>query len=145
MIDQRTRSLMILARLQAAIGAAIAIVVFAVYGLAPEFLPDATLSLTSAILGTIATVYFLTLHLVLRHTHLALSTAALSVITALNLILVISSTGGLDSPFYSFWLLAIVIAGIFGLREIIIVFSVTLTYYAYQLIREGLHAPYVTD
>ena len=51
MLDQRTRSLTILARIQAAIGAAIAIAVFATYGFAPNFLPDATLSLTSAILG----------------------------------------------------------------------------------------------
>lgn len=145
MLDQRARSLTILARLQAAIGAATAVVVFALYGLDPSRLPDTTLSLTAAILGAIAAVYFLTLHLVLRHAHLAISTLALSIITAINLILVISSTGGLNSPFYSFWLLAIVAAGIFGLYQIIGVLSLTLVYYVYELIREGFSSPYVTD
>ncbi len=145
MLDQRTRSLSILARLQAAIGAAVAIVIFAIYGLKPALLSDISLSLSAAILGAIAAVYFVTLHLVLKRTHPAISTLILSIITALNLVLIITSTGGLDSPFYSFWLLAIVLAGIFGLIEIIAVVSLTLIYYTAQLVGEGLHAPYVSD
>ena len=145
MLDQRTRSFTILARVLAAIGATIAIVVFAVYGFAPSKIPDSTLSLATAILGAIAAVYFLTLHLALKNTHLALSTLILSSITGVNLVLVISSTGGLDSPFYSFWLLAIVAAGIFGRNEIIVILSLTLVYYAFELFHQGWNAPYVTD
>ncbi len=145
MLDQRTRSLIILARLEAAIGGAIAIAVFAFYALAPNLLLDTSLSLAAAILGAIAAVYFVTLHLVLRHRHLALSTLVLSIITAINLVLIITATGGLDSPFYSFWLLAIVIAGLFGLTEIIVVMSLTLVYYLASFIIKGLHAPYMND
>ena len=145
MLDQRSRSLMILARLQAITGGAIAIIVFGIYGLAPNLLTDTVLALTSAILGTITAIYFVTLHLVLRRKHLAISTLALSTITVINLVIIIASTGGLNSPFYSFWLLAIVVAGIFGLSEITTVLSLTLAYYAYALLREGLHAPYIAD
>ncbi|HVQ44924.1 MAG TPA: ATP-binding protein [Candidatus Saccharimonadia bacterium] len=145
MTDQRTRSLTILARLQAALGAGIAVIVFGLYGLVPNLLTDTTLSLTAAILGAFAAVYFGTLHQIFKFSKLALSTLALSIITGMNLVLVITSTGGLDSPFYAFWILAIVVAGIFGVVEIILVGSLTVGYYAYEIFHGGLHSQYLTD
>ena len=145
MLDQRARSLMILARLQAMIGAGIAVIVFALYGLAPNVLGDSALAITSAVLGAITAVYFVTLHLVLRRNYLAISTLALSSITGINLVIIIASTGGLDSPFYSFWLLALIVAGIFGISEILAVLGITLAYYAFALFTEGLEARYISD
>ena len=145
MLDQRSRSLIILARLQAVAGAAVALAVFAMYAVLPESVPDATLSLTAAILGAIAAVYFLTLHQVLGRKRLATSTLALSVITAINLILVIRATGGLDSPFYSFWLLAIVAAGIFGWIETLVVLGITISYFIFELFTQGFSSRYVDD
>jgi PAS domain S-box-containing protein len=145
MPDQRLRSLKILARVQAIVGGLIAIVIFALYGFRPSTLSDINVSLTAAILGTIGAVYYLTLHQVLARSRIALSTLVLTFITAMNVVLVIASTGGLDSPYYSLWLLAIVVAGIFGTAETIGLVGITIVYYLYSLESEGLHAPYVKD
>jgi PAS domain S-box-containing protein len=145
MLDQRSRSLKVLARVQAIVSGLIAIVIFTYYGLSPSSLQDTSVSLTAAILGVVGVVYFATVHQVLARKRQALSTLIFTVITACNVILVIASTGGLDSPFYSLWLLAIVVAGIFGTAETVGVLSLTLAYYLFELLREGLHGPYVKD
>lgn len=145
MLDQRSRSLIILARLQAVAGAAVAVGVFTMYSVLPDSLPDATLSLTAAILGTIAAVYFLTIHQVLGRKRLAVSSIALSIITAINLLLIIRATGGLDSPYYSFWLLAIVAAGIFGLAETLVVLGVTIGYFVFEVFAQGFSSKYIDD
>src|SRR6266550_3333607 len=129
MPDQRARSLRILAATQAAASGLIAGVIFALYGIMPSLLKDTGVSLTAAILGFAGVVYFSTLHHALSRKHQALSTLILTVISATNIVLVIASTGGLDSPYYSLWLLAIVVAGIFGLAEILTVLGVTIGYY----------------
>src|SRR5664280_1611817 len=100
MPDQQSRSYRILAAVQGAVGALTAMVIFALYGLRPNLLGDARVSLMAAILGVLGTVYFLTIHQALNRTRLAFSTLVLTIITAMNFILVISSTGGLDSPYY---------------------------------------------
>jgi PAS domain S-box-containing protein len=145
MPDQRLRSLKILARVQAVVGGLIAAVIFALYGLSPQTLSDTSVSLTAAILGAIGLVYFLTLHQVLGRKYPAPSTLILSAITAANALLVIASTGGLDSPFYSLWLLAIVAAGIFGGVQTISILGVTIIYYGYEIVAKGLHAPFIRD
>ncbi len=119
--------------------------IFAYYGLAPSSLQDTSVSLTAAILGVVGLVYFATVHQVLSRTRQALSTLIFTVITFCNVILIIASTGGLNSPFYSLWLLAIVVAGIFGTTETLGVLSLTLVYYLFELVREGMHGPYIKD
>ncbi len=143
--QQRQYSLTILARVQAALGGLIALVIFAFYTVNPSALNDIGLSLASAILGIAALIYFVTLHLILARTKLALSVLILTIITAVNIILIIATTGGLDSPYYALWLLAIVAAGIFGSIEVMGVMGVTLVYYVYALIDEGLQVPYLRD
>jgi PAS domain S-box-containing protein len=145
MPDQRLRSLKILARVQAVASGLIAVVIFALYGLRPSTLADVNISLTAAILGTAGVIYFLTIHQVLARKRIALSTLILTIITAANVVLVIASTGGLDSPYYSLWLLAIVVAGIFGTAETAGVLGITVAYYLYALVTEGPHAPYMKD
>ena len=144
MPDQRSRSLTILAQFQAALGAAVAVSVFAFYALAPS-LVNPQLSLAAAVLGALAAVYFVSLHQLLKKTRLALSTLLLSIITVLNSILLITSTGGLDSPYYSLWLLAIVTAGLFGRAETIGLLGVTVAYNAYDLLKVGFKAPSLRD
>jgi len=144
MSDQRARSLTILARLQGGLGAVVAVVIFALYGLNPGLLGNRALLLAAAVLGSLAAVYFGTLHQLLK-SRLSLSTLILSVITGVNAVLIITSTGGLDSPFYSLWLLAIVTAGIFGLPETLVVLGVTVAYYGYELVAQGLDGRYLRD
>jgi len=145
MVEQRQRSLTLLARLQAAIGGLIMVTIFTLYGLKPSLLGDASSTMAAAIMGALGLIYFLTFHQVIGRRRLAFSTLILTVITALNFILVIAITGGLDSPYYSLWLLAIVAAGIFGTVETVVILSATIVYYAYELIIEGLHAPFIMD
>ncbi len=145
MPDQRLRSLKILAAVQAVVGGLIAVAIFALYGTRPDMLSDTGVSLTAAILGTVGLVYFLTLHQLLARKHLSASTLVLAGITAVNLILVIASTGGLDSPYYSLWLLAIVVAGIFGTPQTLGILGLTVVYYAYALFAEGFHTLYIRD
>ena len=146
MPDQRSRSLKILSlSAQAIVSGLVAIVIFADIGLgAPS--PDSTVLLfCAALLGTLGLVYYGTVHQLLGRSKLALSTAILTVITSFNVILVVISTGGLDSPFYGLWLLAIVVTGIFGRWQTIGVVVATLLYYAYSLLGQGFKTPYIRD
>ncbi|HEY2004674.1 MAG TPA: ATP-binding protein [Candidatus Saccharimonadia bacterium] len=145
MPDQRSRNLTILARAQAVISGLVAVAIFAIYGAQPSLLTQTSTSFAAAILGVIGAVYFLTLHQILSRTRLAMSTLILSIITSINVILVIAATGGLDSPYYSLWLLAIVAAGTFGSVETLGVLGLTIVYYAFSIISEGMHAPYIRD
>lgn len=144
MTDQRSRSLTVLSRLQAILGASVALIVVALLNFAPAMVTS-PLALTSAILGVMAAVYYITLHQLLHRTKLALSTLILSIITALNSIALITSTGGLDSPFYSLWLLAIVLAGLFGLVETLTLLGLTVIYSIFDLILAGSHSPTLHD
>jgi PAS domain S-box-containing protein len=145
MPDQRARSLTILALLQAILGALVAIIVFALYGLSPGLLGNASLTLTAAVLGAAVAIYFATLHQIFKKKHLELSTLGLSIFTVMNAILVITATGGLDSPFYSLWLLAIVAAGIFGSFESLTLLGVTIAYYAFSLLNQTAPPTYLKD
>ncbi|MGQ7427585.1 hypothetical protein ACTGWY_11255, partial [Streptococcus suis] len=86
------------------------------------------LSLSTAILGVVSVVYFATIHQLLARKHQAISTLILTLITATNIVLLIITTGNLNSPYYSLWLLAIVAAGIFGNRGTYAVLGITLAY-----------------
>lgn len=145
MAEQRERSLILLARVQAILGGLIALIIFATYALQPSLLSNLQIALSTAILGVAGVVYYLTLHQMLARTKRDLSTLILTIITAVNFVLVIASTGGLDSPFYSLWLLAIVVAGIFGTIETIVVLTITLLFYGYSFISSGPSAPYLRD
>lgn len=142
-MDQIQRSYVILARTQAAVGALLALVIFAVYALKPDSLQNVSLSLAVAVMGTLSVLYYFSLHRLLSKRSLALSTLVLTVFTGLGLILVIAATGGLDSPYYAFWLLAIVTAGIFGTADTLVVLGLTTAYYLYALYQHGFELHYV--
>lgn len=146
MLDSRARSLNILASLQAAMGAAIAGIIFALYAFAPHTLGNLSLALVTAVFGGIVFVYYFTIqHILAKRGRLEASTLIMSGLSIINGLIVISATGGLDSPFYSLWLLAIVVAGIFGSTETIVVLVITILYYIYVIIIEGANAPYIRD
>jgi PAS domain S-box-containing protein len=145
MAEKILRSYIILSRVEACIGGLIAVVIFALYGIKPSLLQDTGASLTAAVIGVAIVVYFLTIHQFLSRTRANLSALILSILTATNILLVIAQTGGLDSPFYSLWLLAIVATGIFGTTPILVTLGGTLSFYIYYLIADGISARYATD
>jgi PAS domain S-box-containing protein len=89
-------------------------------------------------------LYYFSLHRIVGKRNLAISTLILTIFTGLGLILVIAATGGLDSPFYAFWLLAIVTAGIFGTADTLVVLGLTTAYYLFALYQHGFEISYVT-
>ncbi|MBW4061926.1 PAS domain S-box protein [Candidatus Saccharibacteria bacterium] len=130
MVDQQQRNLILLGRILAVASGTVAVVIFAMYGLRPSLLSDTGLSLATALLGLAVVGYFISLHQLLSKKWRAGSTMILTVLVAINFILVIISTGGLDSPYYALWLLAIVGAGVFGANETLAVLGITLAYFA---------------
>ena len=73
MVDQRQRSLILLARIQAVLGGLVALVMFTYLGLKVGLLASPSVTLASAVLGTVSVVYFLTFHQligrkIVRHT-----------------------------------------------------------------------------
>ena len=145
MLDQRNRSLILLSRVQAALSGLIAVIIFAAYGINPDILSNMGASMTNAVLGAFGVAYYISLHQIIGRRRLELSTLLMTIITSFNFVLVIATTGGLDSPYYSLWLLAIVVAGIFGRRETLIILASTLAYFAYALITTGFDSKYIGD
>jgi PAS domain S-box-containing protein len=145
MVDQRARSLTILARLQAVLGATISASIFAAYTFSSVAIADNILLLAAAVLGALCAVYYLTLHQVLGSANLSRSTLVMSLITIASFALVIISTGGLDSPYYALWPLAVVVAGIFGSVQTLVLLALSMVYFFYIFLNEGYQAPYFTD
>ena len=134
MVEAQERNLILLGRILAALSAIIAVAVFGCYALDPGVLPSIGLWLTTALLSIIVVGYFLSLHQLLSKRWRHLSTLIMTFLVAINFILVIMSTGGLDSPFYSLWLLAIVAAGVFGATETMIILGITVAYFVGTLL-----------
>ena len=144
-MDQKLRSYIILARVEAAFGLIAALGIFAAYTLWPNLLNDTGASLAAATIGAAAAVYYLTIHQFLGRKLPGLSALLLSVITAVNIVVIIMQTGGLDSPYYALWLLAIVTAGLFSPLATGIVLGGTIIFYVTNLVLHGFGGRYVTD
>ncbi len=130
-MDAKSRRYTVLAALQGLMGAVIVTATSLVYAFEPSSLHNASLTMAMAICGAIAALYYISVHQFLKKKYLAGSTLFLSLITGLNILLVVSATGGLDSPYYALWLLALVIAGFFGMTATWIVFLLTAAYFIY--------------
>ena len=144
-MDQKLRSYIILTRAESAFGLIVALGVFAAYSLVPTLLNDTGASLTAAIIGAAAIIYYLTIHQFVARKQPGLSALILSLITAANIIVIIMQTGGLDSPYYALWLLAIVTAGLFSPVATGIVLGGTIIFYLINLVLHGFGGRYVTD
>ncbi len=118
---------------QAALGGVIAATVLLLYKIAPQSLQSGSLTIAVAGLGLAAAAYYISIHQVLKKKHPKLSGVIISLITAANISLVIAATGGIDSPYYALWVLALLVAGIFGGIAIIVVMAATIAVYGYQL------------
>ncbi|HSH31793.1 MAG TPA: ATP-binding protein, partial [Candidatus Saccharimonadales bacterium] len=112
------RKYTILAGVQAALGGLIALGVSGLYLVRPDSLRATGFTQVMAGLGLVTALYYLSLHQFLKRFYLLISALVITALSGLNLLIVIASSGGLDSPFYSFWLLVIVAAGLFGTTPI---------------------------
>ncbi len=96
-------------------------------------------------LSLIGVLYYASIHHFLRRFHQGLSSLIIAIITALNLILVIDETGGLDSPVYALWLIAIVGSGMFGQVYTIAILALTLLAHFIALAQHGFSASYFSS
>lgn len=135
----------ILASLQAALGGITAVAVGVLYVVQPHSLQNSGLSASMALIGAMAATYYFTLHQILRHRHPKMSVITLSLLSGLNVLLVIASTGGLDSPYYSLWLLSIVVAGFFGVIATAILVAATVGYYVYEFVLHNFDSTFVAN
>ncbi len=142
-MDTRSRSLSLLALVQAILGGGAAVIIVALYKLRPDMLRDVSLTWIIALMGALALAYYLSIHQFAKKLNLTLSTLILSVITIANIILIIASTGGLDSPYNALLLLVIVVTGLFGTRYIAIALAATLVYYIQDFFGHKLQNAYV--
>ncbi len=123
---EQKRNLSILAAVQAALSGLIIAGVILLYALNPSSLTGAVQIETLAGLAMFSLLYYYSLHRFLVRLHQAASTLVLSVVTGINVALLILQTGGLDSPFYALWLVIIVTSGMFGTVYNLIVLGATL-------------------
>ncbi len=134
-----------MARAEAAIGLIVGLGVFIAYGLDPNQVTNPAVSFSTAILGVAVAIYYATIHQVLGAKRLATSTLVMSILTAVNILLIIAQTGGLDSPYYTLWLLAIVAAGLFSGSATVVVLVITAVFYLINLGLTGFNAHYAHD
>jgi PAS domain S-box-containing protein len=144
-VEQQERSYLILARAEAAIGVIVCLGVFLAYAFNPSQVVSPAISFSSAVLGVAVAIYYATIHQVLGKKRLATSALIMSVLTATNIILIIAQTGGLDSPYYALWLLAIVTAGLFSGWATAAVVTITAIFYLASLVLTGFNAHYAHD
>ncbi|MBW3538020.1 PAS domain-containing sensor histidine kinase [Candidatus Parcubacteria bacterium] len=111
---EEQRRFAILAAVQAGVGGLTALGVAALYLLAPATLQNSGFAQVMAALGLVTALYYLSGHQFLKRRYLRASLLVLSGLSGVNLLIVLASTGGLDSPFYGFWLLVIAASGLFG-------------------------------
>ncbi len=123
---EQKRSYTILALALASLNGLVLFAVAVLYLTKPDILQGLVQVELIVGLASLCLLYYLSAHHYLRRRHQGFSTLIMSLVTTANLLLVIGQTGGLDSPFYSLWLLAIVASGIFGPIATISVLLLTL-------------------
>ncbi|TAK89762.1 PAS domain-containing protein [Patescibacteria group bacterium] len=143
-MDLLTRRYSILASLLAYLGGVVASVTLLIFVLAPDKTPqNITLAVMLGGSGAILLAYYLSLHQLLKKNHLQLSTGIMAVLAAISEFILINATGGPDSPYYSLWILAIVIAGLFGQVATITVVFMTLLYFVYVFWTHDFNQTYI--
>jgi two-component system, OmpR family, sensor histidine kinase VicK len=143
--QQQARSLSILALTQGIAGGIIAGVVGFLYWQYPELIRQVSIGPLMGGLGIFSLLYFLGIHQLIKKRFLGLSALFLTLLTCSNLLLLISQTGGLESPFYSFWLLVIVMSGIFGPIHTLAMVTITTAYFAIVFTERSFEQPYIVS
>ncbi len=133
-MDRSRQSLELLAVAQAVLGGVIAAITLVVFFRQTDAARNG-LTIVLASLGFVALLYYLSIHHWLKKRQAAVSTFILTAITSANLALLIIQTGGPDSAFYSFWLLVIVVFGVFGVEYIYLAAASSAVFFIIELIR----------
>ncbi len=139
---EEKRSISILAAVHAGINGSVLVAITLLYFLRPTTLQGLTQVEVIVGLSLLGVLYYASLHQYIKRLHPGYSALALTLISTLNLVLVIIQTGGLDSPFYSLWLLVIVASGIFGTVYSAIAIGGTTVAYIVAFAQHGFNTAY---
>lgn len=112
-------------------------------GLLYRFRPDLTRNSSAAfaclMLAVLIVGYYLSFHQLLKHKLALASTIVVSILAAANIWLVISQTGGLDSPYLALWLIYIAALGLLGQIWPIVAATITVGIYGLALVSSHAH------
>ena len=113
------------------LGTLLAITLLIFYRFAPSLITDSKEVYFTAYLGAANLLYFVTLHQAIKHKQPALSAGIQASLTGAILLVIIGYSGGLGSPYYFLWFVAIINAATFGRSALITITSLTTLYYGY--------------
>lgn len=99
------------------------------YKLRPDLTRNASAAFASLMLSLLLVGYYLSFHQILKRKLVAVSTLIASVLATANIGLVITQTGGFDSPYLALWLVYIAALGVLGRLWPIIAAGLTLVGY----------------
>lgn len=142
-MDIKDKRLSILSHVQAIAAGVVSVVVFSFYTINTQLLKSIGLTAANAIIGVVILIYYGTIHQLVKKHFPGPSTLVITALSAANLLLVIATTGGLDSPYYSLWLLVIVASGIFGLIYTLISLLLTVAFHIYGFAGHNYESSYI--
>jgi PAS domain S-box-containing protein len=105
----------------------------AAYKFDPGSLGKANLGMMMTGNGLLTVGYFGTFHQILKKNHPKLSTGILSALSAGSILLIVAASGGIESPYYSLWLLVIVVAGFFGTTSTWVIIASTFIFFGIEI------------
>lgn len=133
-VDPNQRRYHIFATIQAVASAMVISGLILLYKLRPDMLRSSSAAFACLMLAILVVAYYLSFHQLLKHRLARISTVIVSVLSAADIWLVISQTGGLDSPYISIWLFYLVGLGTIGRVAPLLVGTATSGLYVYSLI-----------
>lgn len=140
---RENRSYSILAASEAVFGGLLALGIGLVFILKPADLRDVGLSELVAIVGILDVLYYLSLHQFLKRRFLGWSTLVLTGLSTFSLLAVLAATGGIDSPYFSFWLLVVIALSLFGTVSVIATLTITLGYFLIAFAQHQFDSSYI--
>jgi len=120
----------IFATAQAILAAMVVFGLGLLYKLRPDLTRNSSAAFAALMLAVLIVGYYLSFHQLLKRKLVLVSTIIVSVLAAAEIWLVISQTGGLDSPYLAIWLIFIAALGILGAIWPIVAASATVAIYA---------------
>lgn len=103
----------------------------------PETALNAGAAVGCFVLSTLVLAYYLSFHQLLKHKLEKFSTIIVAIISAASIWLVISQTGGLDSPYLALWLAFVAALGVLGRWEPILAAVGTIAVYGINIAKIG--------
>lgn len=114
------------------------------YKVRPDLTRNSSATFAVIMLAALTVGYYLSFHQLLKRKLVGPSTIMVSLLSATNIWLVITQTGGLDSPYLALWLLYLAALGVLGQLWPLVAAGVTIAIYTISLLAGHAHSGSVT-